>query len=136
MREQTKQESPTGLQPKNNLGYPLRAKALREAFQTLNPEGIRIHKPAHGHSEAMIDGEWSLHKLTKHLLGLGFKVAGPRANLAFVNEDATVGCVLQGVKPHPTKNAWSTFCLEIDARSQRAKQTDKGSTAHTYLLGL
>lgn len=119
-----------------SLGYPLRVKALREAFATLNPDSIRVDKPVQGNSEAVVEGEWSLTKLTKHLTGLGFKVAGPKANLAFVNEDATVGCVLQGVKPHPTRNTWATFSIEVIARSQRAKRNERGTTAHTYLLGL
>lgn len=95
------------------LKYPLTKKALVESFQALRPDDVRVTEPK---VEAHVDGEWAHSSLAKHFKRLGFKRTGPKESLAYVNDDGTVGLVLFGEKPHPTKNTWLRYSFEVQAR--------------------
>jgi hypothetical protein len=98
------------------LSYPLTVEALQNAFAALKPEHIRVDSGI-GRDEAVVDGEWSLSRLRAHFKAMGYKKTGDTDSLAFVNDENTVGFVLFGVAPHPTKNTWRTYTIEVQARS-------------------
>jgi len=107
--------------PVIKLSYPLTVKALRQAFEALGPASIELNKQPK-YQEATVDGAWSLTRLTLHFRNLGFKPTGPQNMLAFVNSDETIGLVLYGVEPHPTRNAWKNYSIEVQARPRSVAQ--------------
>ena len=108
-------KSTAAVAPVVQLRYPLTTKTLREAFAALSPDGIQLSKQSK-YQEATVDGTWSLTKLMLHLRNLGLKPTGPQNVLAFVNHDETIGCILYGVEPHPTRNTWKNYSIEVQAR--------------------
>lgn len=108
------------------LSYPLTKKALASAFEPLNPKGIHVTKTPGWH-EASVGGSWSLARLRAHFKSLGFRPTGRADALLFVNEARDVGFQCHGVEPHPTKNTWKTYCVEVQAR-QRPQDTDAAAS--------
>lgn len=97
------------------LRFPLSKKALTAAFAPLCPESIEVTKSPGWH-EAVIHGAWSLTRLKRHFANLGFTATGRDDDLLFVNATQDVGFQCQGVTPHPTKNTWKDYCVEVQAR--------------------
>lgn len=110
------------------LHYPLTEKALQGAFEPLQPESIYVSRQG---AEATIDGAWSLSTLRKHFSELEFVAIGHPDSLLFVNRQRTIGFQCQGVDPHPKKNTWKTYCVEVQSRSseeaQRLKPLERSS---------
>jgi len=115
------------------LKYPLTRKMLREAFAGLEPEAVSLEKFP-GAQEATVDGLWSLSMLTAYIKGLGLAQTGRKDQLAFVNENQTVGIVLSGAEPHPTKNTWSKYSIEVQARPLSAAMAASSPASSSVVL--
>lgn len=100
------------------LSYPLTYKKLLAEFSNLSlaKSDITLEKTSKKWQEAYISKEFSLRKIRKFLKEAGFRATGSKEALCFVNEDKTVGVVLQGTQVHLEKNLFTRFCLEIQAR--------------------
>jgi len=101
------------------LRFPLTARALRSAFEELEPETIRLDKKPGWH-EATIDGAWSFGRVQRHLARMGLGKVGGRDSRCFADQAGAVGVVLHGVAPHPTRNAYRTWTIEVFARKDLA----------------
>jgi hypothetical protein len=105
------------------LQFPLTKKALLASFAALEPESVTVDKRPGWH-EGCVNGAWSLTKLMAHIKALGFDVVGRKDQLLFVNGENTVGLQLFGVAPHPTKNTWKTYSVEVQARPKSKAAED------------
>jgi hypothetical protein len=114
------------------LTYPLTKKALRAAFEPLQPTDIQVTRKE-SWNDAVVDGSWSLTKLRAHFRALGFKPTGKPDDLLFVNEAGTVGLQMQGAQIHPTKNTWKTYYVEVQARPLPRTARQRAIATSRYL---
>lgn len=127
---QAARSTPNVAAAETNLRFPLTKKALAAAFSLLRPDDIRVSK-APGWHEASVDGAWSLTRLRAHFRSLGFCPVGHPDDLLFVNKTEDVGFQCHGVDPHPTRNTWKTYCVEVQARLRPRQSLDapRGATS-------
>ena len=111
------------------LQFPLTRKALQAAFAKLHPENIELTKNPRWH-EAEVQGAWTLPQIRARLRALGFVQTGEKNALAFVNDEKTVGVVLQGAVGHINLKlrTWTRFTIEVCAQPLSAVRKEGAET--------
>lgn len=103
----------------DRLTFKLTGRALRTAFEVLEPERIRLDKNPGWH-EAIIDGAWSFARIQRHLACMGLARVGGCDSRCFSDQAGAVEVVLHGVEPHPTRNTFRSWTIEVIARKNIA----------------